>query len=265
MESTEPMPTEPPLQESEGSAFGRMFNVLAAPGEVFAEIKERPVAHSNWLIPAVTWMILAITSVWILFSQDWAMREMRVMQQKAMDAKFEEAVRNGKMKQSDADNARKAAEGFMDKMGPMMMKIGAVVASFIGAFVTPFFWGLIIWLVGVKIFKADFEYMKAVEAAGIGVLIYALAGVVTVLLDFVLGHFTSISPAAFLPEFDVSKKTTIALAAINPLYLWYAAVLASATAVLSNVSWAKAAAYIFGFWIVMRVVFIAVGLGQATM
>jgi hypothetical protein len=72
-----------PSVAKEGSAFGRMFNVLAAPGEVFQEIKEQPVNHANWIVPAIVWSITGITCILLLFSQDWAMYEIRKGQQKA--------------------------------------------------------------------------------------------------------------------------------------------------------------------------------------
>jgi hypothetical protein len=49
------------------------------------------------------------------------------------------------------------------------------------------------------------------------------------------------------------------------LYLWYAAVMATAMSILAGISWGKAAAGIFGFWILSRVLLIAIGAGQAVM
>jgi hypothetical protein len=251
-------PTAPlPPVEQEGSAFGRMFNVLAAPSEVFAEIKERPVEHSNWVIPAIIYSVIGIACVFLLFSQDWALYEVSKTQEKAMH----EQVRRGKMKQEQADQALEMTKRFM----PVVVKVGGSLGALVSAFACPFFWGFVIWIFGNKLFKADFEYMKAVEAAGLANIIYALAVLVSTLVSMVVGKLTYLSLAFFLPEFDFTNKLHFAMAAVNPFYLWFAAVIACAMAKLSGVSWIKAAACVFGLWIGFRAILIAVGLGQMVM
>ena len=185
------------------------------------------------------------------------MYEFRKGQEKAM----EQQVRSGKITQQQADQGA----AFMERFGPLMMRIGASVAITVMAFGLPFFWGFIIWLLGVKVFKADFDYMKGVEAAGLANIIYALAGIVGTLVSLAMGRFVYLSAAFPIKEFDFTNKQHFALAAINPLYLWFAVVIATAISVLSGASWAKAVAYVLGIWIVTRVVLVAINLGQFTM
>jgi hypothetical protein len=251
MEATETAKTP------ETSALTRMFNVLAAPGEVFAEIKERPVNHSNWVVPAIVWLVTGIASIFILFSQNWAMADIRKAQDKAM----QEQVAQGKITQQQADQAMDVMKRFM----PVIVKVGGTVLMVVYAFGLPFFWGFIIWLVGVKFLKGDFEFMKAVEAAGLATIIYALAGVVGLLVSFVMGKLTYISGALFLRDFDFNSRAHFALGALNPFYLWFAAVVASATAVFSGTSWARAAGWVLALWILTRALLIAIKLGQFAM
>src|SRR5437870_13720749 len=88
-----------PTIANEGSAIGRMFNVLPAPGEVFREIKERPVNHMNWLLPAIIWLVVGSALVLILFSMDTFQHEMKKQQEKAI----QQQVDKGKMTQAQAD------------------------------------------------------------------------------------------------------------------------------------------------------------------
>jgi hypothetical protein len=243
--------------DEEGSAFGRMFNVLAAPGEVFQEIKERPVNHANWIVPATVWAVVGIACVLLLFSNQWAMTEILRTQEKAM----QQQVSQGKMRQADADKAQEIMEKFM----PIFVKVGGAVMTLTYAFGVPFFWGLVIWLVGTKAFGADFEFMKAVEAAGLGLLIYAVASVVSTLAAMAAGKFIYLSAAFGLEQFDYTKREHFALAAINPFYLWYVTIMTTALAKLSGASWAKAAGWCFAVWIVSRAVLILLKLGQFTM
>lgn len=246
-----------PSVAKEGSAFGRMFNVLAAPGEVYEEIKEQPVNHANWIVPAIVWTITGITCILLLFSQDWAMYEIRKGQQKAM----EQQVSAGKISREQADQAAQ----FMERFMPVMVKVGGSVTILIMAFGLPFFWGFVIWLVGARVFKADFEYMKGVEAAGLANIIYAVAGIIGTLVSLAIGRFVYLSAAFPIKEFDFTSRQHFALAAINPLYLWFAAVIATAVAVFSGASWAKAAAWVLLIWIASRAILILVKLGQFTL
>jgi hypothetical protein len=151
----------------------------------------------------------------------------------------------------------------MDKIMPWAVKIGGSLGVMVGAFATPFVWGFVIWFVGTRFMGADYEYMKSVEAAGLAMTIYVLASVVGVLFAFAMGRLTYFSPAAFIPEFDMSSKAHLALGAFNPFYLWFLAVVAVALSRLAGVSFGKAAAWCFGIWLLLRAVFILIpGMGQ---
>lgn len=242
---------------AEGSALGRMLNVLPAPGEVFQEIKERPVNNWNWVVPAVIWAVIGGACVLLLFSQRWAMAEMEKMQEKALD----QQVERGKMKREDADRAIEMTK----KLMPIFVKVGGTVVTAVYAFALPFFWGFVIWLLGTKVFRADFEYMKGVEAAGLASIIYVVAVVVSTLTTLAMGKFVYISAAFFLPEVDFTNKMHVAYAAVNPLYLWYLAVVATAVSKLSGASWVKAALWCFVIWALIRAVLIPLNMGQFVM
>ena len=232
------------LPSAEGSAFGRMFNVLAAPREVFEEIKNREVQNANWIVPAIVSMVIGITVVMILFSQESFMRPMLKAQEKG----FDDAVAQGKMSQQAADDMQKKMAGWM----PVAMKVIGGVSVAIISFAVPFFWGFVTWLVGVRVFKADFEYMKGVEMSGLATIIYTLAGLIGCLLALSMNRMVGPTPALFLPEIDLANRGHIALSALNVFYFWFAAVIAVSISVLANVSWGKAAAWVLGIWVLIR-------------
>ena len=63
----EPQPAGPPAPGT--SLAGRLLNILAAPGDVFGEIKTAPPRVANWLVPAVLFMVLSWLSAGLIFSQ----------------------------------------------------------------------------------------------------------------------------------------------------------------------------------------------------
>jgi hypothetical protein len=234
-----------PLVAEDGSAFGRMFNVLPAPGETFQQIKERPVNHWNWIVPAIVWFLVASTVVVIIFSMDSFKYEMKKQQEKA----FQQQVEKGKMTQAQADQ-------IMNNMPPWAMEIGkivAVIVTGIYAVAIPFFWGFVVWILCVKVYDADIEFMKAVEAVGLASIIYALAAVIGGLLTITMGKMTHFSPAFFLHDLDMTNRTHMALAALNPIYLWYVIVVAVSISMLANVSLKRTLPWCLGIWVVLRV------------
>jgi hypothetical protein len=221
-----------------------MFNVLPAPGEVFQEIKEREVAHSNWILPALVWMIIGGAAVILMFSHETFQYEMKKQQEKQIQMQ----VKRGKMTQDQADQV-------MANMPPWVMKVAQYVAAAsvgIVAFLTPFFWGFIVWLLASVVYKADVEYMKGVEAAGLASMIYVLAALFGSLVSVATGKLTIISPAYFVENFDMTNRNHMMLAALNPFYLWYGAVIAVSISVLANVPLRKPLVWCLLVWVGLR-------------
>jgi hypothetical protein len=233
-----------PAVAEEGSAFGRMFNVLPAPGEVFQQIKERPVNHANWVLPALIWTVIGVVAVWLMFSVESFRYEIRKQQEK----QIQQQIEKGKI-------PREQGEAFIANPPSWMMtvaKVSAMVATAIMAVSVPFFWGLIIWFLSSVVYKADVEYMKAVEAAGLASVIYILATVVASLLSIAMGKMTLLSPAYFIENFDMTNRNHMILAAINPFYLWYAVVVAVSISVLANVSVWRPLTWCLVIWVAFR-------------
>jgi hypothetical protein len=234
-----------PAVANEGSALGRMFNVLPTPGEVFEEIKERPVNHWNWLVPAFIWMVVGGALVLLMFSMESFKYEMKKQQEKAL----QQQVEKGKMTQAQVDQIEQ-------NMPPWVMeiaKIFAVIATAIYAFGIPFIWGTVAWLLCVNVYKTDIEYMKAVEAVGLASAVYILGVVVGGLLSIALGKMTFVSPAFFIKEFDMSNRNHMIVAALNPFYLWYVGVVAVSISVLAKVSVVRPLVWCLGIWALFRV------------
>ncbi len=74
------------------------------------------------------------------------------------------------MSEQQAEQARAMGE----KWAGISAKIGAALTPVFVGFLSPFFWGLILWGVGVGLLKARFPYMKAVEVVGLANMIGVL-------------------------------------------------------------------------------------------
>ena len=247
--------SEPQLSTPKPPAMslpGRLLNILAVPGDVFEQVKSSDPCAANWLAPALILIALSWVGTWLIFSQDTFKHQVTEMTDKAIEKRIEKAH----MSKEQAEQVRQAA----GKWAGIGSTIGPAVGAVVVAFATPFLWGLILWLVGVKALKGNFPYMKGVEVAGLAAIISALDAVVRTLLILLLGNlFASPSLALLIKEFDPQNTTHSLLALMNVMTFWVLAVRASGLARLSGATFGKAAIWVFGIWAAYTGLFVGFG------
>jgi len=112
-----------------------------------------------------------------------------------------------------------------------------------------FFGGLIFWIAGRFIFKADLDYMKAVEAVALSSVIGVLDSIVKMLLVLLTDDLAvSLGPALFLRPFDPTNKLHVLLSAISLMTFWHITVLAIALSRLARTSLGKAIGVVYAAW-----------------
>ena len=264
METTPPIPPIPEQQPAGSPAppmslVGKLMNVIAAPGDVFDEIKAAPPRVTNWLIPVLIFAVMGVISVCVLFAQPAIRQTIHDQQVKALDKQ----VQLGKMTQAQEDQALQVMEKFM---GPTMLAVFGSVAMVVFSFVSIFWWALVLWLLGRWFLKTPFAYLKAVEVAGLASVILVLGLILSTLLAVILGRlYGGPSLGLLVSDFDPTKRVHLLLGAANIVYFWHTAVLGVGLAKLSGVSTAKAVMVVFTYWVVAELLLIAVGLGQWTL
>jgi hypothetical protein len=225
----------------QSSLMGRLANVYAAPGEVFDQVKASPPSTANWLAPVLIFIVVGGGGGWLVLSQASVKQQLRDIQEQAI----QKQVDKGRLSQKQADSAMQAGEKFAN-IGAIA---GVAVVTPLAAFASPLLWGLAVWLVGVKILKGNFTYMKALEVAGLANMIGVLGSIVWTLLILITGNFFA-SPGLMLlvKDFDPQNSLHSVLAAINVMTFWGLAVKAIGLSRLSGASFGKAAVWIFVIW-----------------
>lgn len=240
--SSSPTDNEGTLEQS--SLGGRLFNVFAAPGEVFEELRSSPPAHSNWLVPLLMSMALGVIFSLVVFSQPDIVASVFAPQEAAVNARVEA----GKITQAQADQA---LEG-MRTMQPLMKYIG-IGGAILG---TIFFYvvvALLMWLLTAKLLRGDVSMVKAFELTGLASMINVLAGVITMLIVLLKADINSGPNAAlFLTSFDQSSYLHQLFAAFSFTTIWFNLVLAIGASKLTGRSLVASASWIFGVWFVVR-------------
>jgi len=252
--------TPPPLapEPAATSLTSRLVNVFVAPGEVFAEIKSSPINHANWWVPA----LLLVGASWIaaalMFSQPAIKQQMAEMQEKAVQQQFQSQIDSGKMTQAQVDQLKAQAAKFAG--------IGQAIGGFVGpvfqAVMTPFWGGFVIWLGGLLVFRQRFPYMKAVEAVGLTLAVLTVGAIVKGLLCMATGNmFASVGPALLLKDFNASNPLHTTLLMVDVFTVWGLVLRGVGLAELAGTSFAKAAAWVLGVWIVLSGSMLGVSLG----
>ena len=234
------------------SLSGRLFNVFATPGDVFQEVKTARVSAANWLAPALILILVSWVSSWLIFSQDSIKHQLSEITDQAIQKQIEKSH----LSEQQAEQSRAIGE----KWAGIMAKVAAVLVPVFGGFVTPFFWGLILWLVGAKVFKGDLPFMKAVEVVGLVNMVSVLDVIVRTLLIIGLGNLYA-APGLVLLVKDFDPQNTVhgLLALVNVTTFWVLALRAIGLARISSVSFTKAALWVFGIWAAYTGFFIGLG------
>jgi hypothetical protein len=246
---------EPPLEAPQPPAMslgGRLFNVFATPSDVFQEVKIASVSTANWLVPALILITASWVAAWLIFSQDSIRHQLSEITDQAIQKQIEQAH----MSEQQAEQARAMGE----KWAGISSKIAAGLAPVVTGFVTPFFWGLILWLVGAKVLKGNFPYMKAVEVVGLANMVSVLDVIVKTLLIVGLGNlYAAPSLVLLVKEFDPQNTVHSLLAIVNVMTFWLLAVRAMGLARLSGASFTKAALWVFGIGAAYTGIFVGLG------
>lgn len=241
-----PPPNEAPSNTEPMSLGARLFNVFAAPGELFEELRDARVAHSNWLIPMLLSMMLGIVVSYVITSQPDIVANVAAQQDSALAAR----VKAGKLTQDQADKASEMMAKY--RTPKMMMTFGAMFAV-IGTGLGLTVMSLVLWLLTAKILKGEIPLNKSFEMCGLASMIGLVGGILTMLTILWKGNIAAAPNAALLVgDFDQTRYLHQFLAAINFVTLWYMVVLSIGAAKLSRRSVGAAAVWIFGFWFVIR-------------
>lgn len=243
-------PIDPPVSDSESdepsSLAARLFNVFAAPAEVFDELRAAPPAHGNWIVPLLLSMGAGILFSVVAFSQPDILSGVAAQQEAALAARVEA----GQMTAEQADQTLEAMRRFSS---PRVMMLFGSVGSVIGSGLFLVVLALLLWVLASKILGGGTSLMKAFELAGLACMIHVAGSLVTLTLVLLRGDVQAgLNPGLFLESFRPADYGHQLLIMWDAVTLWYLAILSLGVSRLTGRSSRLTAAWIFGFWLVVR-------------
>jgi hypothetical protein len=247
---TAPIPPSPPegAPSEPSSLADRLTNVIAAPGEVFEEIKNAPVRASNWLVPLTLACIATVVYICLAFSQPAILQGLQEQRENAMQKK----VAAGKLTQAQADQAAAITERFLT---PSIMKIFGAGAAILGSVAGLFLMGVGIWL-GLKCCtEARLDYMKVVEICGLALVIDVPQKILRIaLVSWKANLLATASPTLFLANPSTTNRAHVFLSMIDVVDFWWLAVLSLGVSKVASIRYRTAAFITFGVWYGFRIV-----------
>ena len=224
-----------------------MSGVITEPGETFETIAGSP-KNNYWLYPVLIAVVLSILSSF-LFMRDPELARNTMDKQKAkMSERFEKDIKDGKMKQEEADNA-------MESMNPnstffkIMGYVGAIVGPFLILFILS-----IVYLIILKIMKSDVEFINIMNVVGLAMLISAAGGILAIVISILKGNMMGVGLGIFLSEETVGEKGFTFLNKLDVFTIWFYVVIAIGISKVARISMVKSATIVFGLFIIYAVV-----------
>ncbi len=235
-------------------SFGeKVVNIFTSPGELFENVRLTPKTTSNWLVPMLLFILIAVLLNQLIYTNPSLVNQMAAVMQKGID----EALAKGSM---TAQQAEQAAQ-FMQP-DSMIFRIQAIVGI---ALVTPialFLLSLVYWLLGKWGMSATAPYMKVVEVVGLTFFISILETIVTTLLQYGLDSlFAGPNLALFVADhYDLQNKMHVALSKVNVFTIWDLTVVSIGLSKLFQRHLPKVLVLVFALWILWSVLTVLTGM-----
>jgi hypothetical protein len=251
----------PENEMEELSQTDKIMGVISEPSNLFSKLSKRPVKTSDWLIPLLGMIVIAIIATFIYMSNPEIRLEMQQQQEKAMREQFDKMVQSGQMTQQQADEQIDRARQMVGN--PIFTYLFPSIGIFIVTLVWFFVFATVAFLLAKFMLKGDGNYTLAMSAFGLPLYIVILQTIILIILGLLMGRIVSgINPAS-LTGMDVKSFGGFLLSRLDVFSIWYYVVVGIAFAKMfksDNVK--KYVITSLATWLV--IMFIIFGLGQVS-
>jgi len=231
-----------------------MGGVFTSPGETYETIA-RTQKQNYWLIPVVISILVGVIATFLFMRDAELVNKTMEKQKQKVREKMEENVKAGKMTQEESQRAMEQSEKFMNPKGFFFMVIGYVI-SVVGPFIWLLIWS-VVYLIVLKIMKAEFAFYNVLNVVGLAMLIMALGKLVAIVVSILRGDLSGISPALILTEEAVGAKIYAMIMKLDVFDIWHFGVVSIGLSKIASISLGKSASFVFGIWLIVYVLILS--------
>ena len=262
METEETVQSDQPTNEMEElSHTDKIVGIISEPSNLFSKLAFLNTKVTDWLLPLLAMIIVAIVATFIYMSNPEIKLEMQQQQEKAMREQFDKMVESGQMTQEQVDEQLGRTAEMMNN--PMFIYLIPSISIFVIMLLWFFVFTTIAFLIAKFAFKGDGSYSQAMTAMGLPLYISVLQSIVLIIVGLLMGKMlTGLNPAS-LTGMDIKTLPGFLLSRLDVFSIWFYIVVGIAFAKMFKSDNVKK--YIFtsvGVWLVFM--FIIFGLAQVS-
>jgi hypothetical protein len=243
-EITTPEPTQEVQSLSKTDAIAGVFT---EPGKTFSTIALSEKQH-YWVFPVIAFIIINLISAFLFFSDEELVSKVMEKQFQKVEQKMEEKVKSGDMTQEEADIALEQTEKFMNPDSIFFLITGygsGVVLPFILLFVLS-----LVYLIALKILKADFNYVNILNVIGLSFIVLAIGKILDVVISILTGDISTISLGLLFSEDGVAESIYKLFMSIDVFTIWFMVLIAIGLSKISGIKSGVSYFFVFGIWII---------------
>ncbi len=236
-------------QENNGNEFQQLSpgeaitGVFTEPGETFETIASTP-RKNYWILPVLISVVLSLAATF-LFMRDAQLVDSVMDKQKAkLSEQFDKNVKEGKMSREDAN---KALEGISSES--TFFKIAGYGGAVLGPFIILFLLS-VIYMVILKISKAEFDFGNILNVVGLSTLIATIGSLLSMVVSILTGKISGIGLGLLFNEESIGAQMYSILSKADVFQIWFYVVIALGLSKVARIGFGKSAAMVFGVFIV---------------
>jgi len=262
METEETVQSEQPTNEMEElSHTDKIVGVISEPTNLFSKLVFLNTKVTDWMLPLLAMIIVAIVATFIYMSNPEIKLEMQQQQEKTMREQFEKMVESGQMTQEQVDEQLDRTAEMMNN--PMFIYLIPSIYIFVIMLLWFFVFTTIAFLIAKFAFKDDGSYSQAMTAMGLPMYISVLQSIILIIVGMLMSKMlTGLNPASLM-GMDIKSLPGFLLSRLDVFSIWFYIVVGIAFAKMFKSDNVKK--YIFtsvGVWLVFM--FIIFGLSKVS-
>ena len=242
---------EPGIEQEEQfeelSKADAMAGVFTAPGETFETIASTP-RKNYWIIPVLISIVVGLISTFLFMQDEELIAKTMEKQKQKMQEQFDKNIKEGKMTQEDADKAMSS----MDPKG-MFFKLIGYGGSVIGPFIILLILS-VIYLIALKILKAEFDFFNVMNVVGLAMLIVAVGNLLAIVISVLKGEMSSVGLGLILSAETVGDKIHSLLNKLDVFSIWFYVIVAIGLSKIARIDMIRSSSIVFGIYIFYAVI-----------
>ena len=207
-------------EEFELSHTDKLVGVFSEPTATFGKMAKFPQKTSDWIIPILVVIVIAILSQVLMMNNPAIKVAMLEKQMARVEKQLKESVDKGEITQAQADERLETTREQMSQSGTVQL-IGTIVGVPIAVFIMFFIVSGVFMLVAKFGLKGEGIYKDAMVAYGLPQYIMAIQLIVVVISALAMSKFFSGTSVA---DYLGSDKTTITgflLGKLDVFSIWF--------------------------------------------